>query len=396
MSALHAVGVVLAVGPASDALLASAGALAAVTVAATAATALYGRSLAGRADDSEARARLDRARLGGAVLAYLVALAAMAAVGWFGALNDVVDALPVGRTGLTATLVTVGSLLVPVVAALGAVAGTVPAARTLDDSSSAGSPVRGLARALLAVTAAATALVLAVTAANPNTATGLGWIATSAALAVLLAAGAPRVARLFASVREPTAAERERLERCCEAVGLTVVAVRVVEKSADDAVATSVRGLPGRRHLFVGDRLLEQLDDDHLRACLALQAGRSRRLHPELRALTVVAPLVVAGAFVDERLVLPGVPPAVGAAVVLAVGLVGLWLGQRLIYRADAEAVDRTNREAVLETLQTTAALGASPTLGRVAALRRMEPPLARRVDRLRRSDGGAASAADD
>jgi len=413
MSARHAAGVVRAAGPdsgafvASDAVLAgdatlvgdaalvSGGALAVVAFWGAVAALLYGRLLAGQAD-SEAPAKLARARRVGAVLAYLVALAAMVATGWLGVLNEAVDSLPEGLSGLGGTAATIAALLAPTVASLGVVAGTLPATRALCDRDAVGQLLRRTGGALLGVAAAATALVLGVTAANPDVATGLGWVGTSVILGLLLAAGSPLVARLFDSVREPTAAERERLERCCDAVGLGVVAVRVVEADADDSVTTTVRGLPGRRHLFVGDRLLAELDDDHLQACLALQAARSRRLHPEARALAVLAPLVVAGAFVDERLVLPGVPPVAGAVAVLAVGLVGLWAGQRLVYRADADAVGRTSRDAVLETLKTAAAIGASPTLGRIAALRRMEPPLARRVDRLRTPERDTAAADDD
>jgi len=396
MSPLHARWPPLAVGPASDALLASGGALAAVTVAGAVATALYGRSLARRGNAAAALVRLGRVRLVGAVLAYLIALAAMTATGWFGVLNGVVDTLPSGRTGLGATLTTIGGLLVPVVAPLGVAAGALPAARELGDAPSAASSLRRLAGAFVGVTAAATALVLGVTAANPGTATGLGWVGTSVVLGLLLAAGSPWVARLLDSVRAPTTAERERTERCCDAVGLRVAAVRVVETGADDPVTATVRGLPGRRHLFVGDRLLEEFDDDQLRACFALQAGLSRRFHPEVRALAVAVPLVLAAALAGERVVLPGVSPTVGAVAVLFVGVVGLWVGQRLVYRADADAAGRTSREAVLETMQTAAALDASPTLGRLTALRRMEPPLGRRIDRLREPGGTAAGAADD
>ena len=59
------------------------------------------------------------------------------------------------------------------------------------------------------------------------------------------------------------------------------------------------------------------------------------------------------------------------------------WYGSRLVYAADAEAVDRLGRSAVVETYRTIAEdahLGG----GRVQAVLRMRPRMRDRIDRLR------------
>jgi Zn-dependent protease with chaperone function len=85
----------------------------------------------------------------------------------------------------------------------------------------------------------------------------------------------------------------------------------------------------------------------------------------------------------------PGVPDGVAALAVLAAGAVALWLGQRLVYRADAAAAARTSPTAVAAAIERYAELNDVPmSWGRVAALRRMEPPLDRRLDRLGERDG--------
>lgn len=384
MPALHAVCVALPAGFAPGPFLGSAGCLGVVTAVAAVGFFLYGRWLC-RVDDADrARSLLDRACRVGFPLAYLLAIAAMAAVGWFEALNEFADSLPGGHTGIGATATTVASLLVPVVAPLGAAAGALPATVTLHDRE-AGAVVRGLLRSVAGVAAAATALVLAVTAANPDTATGLSWAGTALFVGVLVGAGWPRLLGLLASVREPTAAERERIARCREAIDLSVVDVRVVESSECDRARVVLRGLLGRRHLFVTDRLLADLDDDAVRACLALEAERARRLHLELRALAVGGTVVSAAAVGVGRFQIPGVSPTVGAAGVVLVGLAGLRAGQRLVYHADDAAVERTSHESVLTTLRSVTELDAAPTVGWLTALRRMEPPVGRRIDRLRR-----------
>ena len=69
----------------------------------------------------------------------------------------------------------------------------------------------------------------------------------------------------------------------------------------------------------------------------------------------------------------------------MGVGVVALWAGQRLVYRADDYAVARTGRETVEATFESFADLNDAPMdWGRLTALRRMEPPLTRRIDRLR------------
>jgi Zn-dependent protease with chaperone function len=161
--------------------------------------------------------------------------------------------------------------------------------------------------------------------------------------------------------------------------------VAVLQTSDAKQATAFLRGLPGRRHLFVADYLLAELDDDRLRAYLALQAGRARSLHLEARLLVTAATLGTAAALLLGVVSVPGVGDAFVALAAVLAGIVGLWAGQWLVYRADADAVSRTSREAVEATLESFADLNDAPMdWGRVAAVRRMEPPLVRRIDRLR------------
>ena len=389
MPALHAA---LTVTPPSAPLqalsLLAAGSLAALagtTAVGALAFYLYGRRLRGHTDTARALARMRRALRVGLPVLYLLALVSMGVAGWFGLLDGAAGALP-GNTAVAESLTLVVGLTVPVVAVLGGYLGAFPTVRALRDVEvSAATVTLRLARYLVGVVALVTLLVAATSALGADITTGTGFLAALAVVVLVLFAGSPWLVRLLQSTRAPTDAERERLDRLCADAGLDPASVRVLRTADAKQAAAFLRGLPGRRHLFVADYLLAELDDERLRASLALQAGRARSLHLEGRTLVVAGTVGFAAALVLDVVSVPGVGDALVALGSLALGVLALWAGQRLVYRADAYAAARTSRETVEETIEAFADLNDAPMeWGRLAALRRMEPPLVRRIDRLR------------
>lgn len=391
MSALHASASPTAAAPPLQALAssltlaASLAALAGATGVAALGYYLYGRRLRGSDDRKRSLARLRRALKLGLPVVYLLALVSMALAGWFGLLGDAASAAP-GGTAVADIVALVVGLTTPVLAVVGGYMGAFPAVRDLRDVDiSAGTVALRLGRYLLGAFALAVVLVVGTTALGADATTGVGFLVVLVVVLAVIVAGAPWLVRLLQPTRTPTDEERARLDRLCRDVELDPAGVYVLRTGDAKQAMALLRGLPGRRHLFVADYLLTELDDDRLRAYLALQAGRARSLHLEARLVVTAATLGSAAALLLGVVSAPGVSDALVALAAVLVGVVALWAGQRLVYRADADAVSRTSREAVEATLEAFAELNDAPMdWGRVAAIRRMEPPLVRRIDRLR------------
>jgi hypothetical protein len=346
---------------------------------------LYGRRFRGSDDTTHALSRLRRAFRFGLPVCYLLALVAMAVAGWFELLGTIAGTIP-GGTAVADAVVLVVGLAAPVVAVIGGYLGAFPAVRALRDVDlSAVTVTIRLARYLFGLLALVVVLVGGTVALGADVASGVGFLAALLVVVLVLLVGSPWLVRLLRTTRAPTDDERERLDRLCTDAGLDPAGLRVL-RTGDAKQATAVlRGVPGRRHLFVADYLLAELDDERLRAYLALQAGRARSLHLEARTGVVAASLGTAAALVLGVAAVPGVSDALVAVLAVGVGVLALWTGQRLVYRADDYAASRTGRETVEETLAAFADLNDVPMeWGTIGAIRRMEPPLVRRIDRLR------------
>lgn len=365
--------------------LAPAAALAVVSAAAALALFAYSRRFRDATDTTAALSRVRRALRVGLPLAYLVALAGMVATGWLDAVDAAVGALPGGGSPVGGAVTLVAGLTAPAVAVVAGYFGAFPAVRELRDVDVSATVVAGrIARYAAAMVALLTAAAVGVTLLGDSVTTGVGFAGVLAALLAVVWVCSPWLIRVFQSTRAPTDAERERIARLCADAGLDPQSVRVLAVADAKQASAFVRGVPGRRHLFVSDYLLDKLDDDRLRGYLALQAGRARALHLEVRLAAVVTIALAAG-LLTGLVAVPGVAEGTLAALVLAAGGLGLWAGQRLVYRADAYAVERTSRETVEATIERYADLNDVPMeWGRLTALRRMEPPLTLRIDRLR------------
>ncbi|QLH80634.1 M48 family metalloprotease [Halosimplex pelagicum] len=371
---------------AGEAAIGSIVALAAVSLVAALAYFLYGRRFRAAEDTTAALSRVRRAFRFGFPVTYVLALVAMAGVGWIDAADGAVEAL-LGDGSVVGDALTLAVVLVgPSGAVFAGYFGALPTVRDLRDVDvSAATVAARLARWTAGVVVVVTLVFVAIGTVGDGVTTAPGFVATVFGLLVLSWLGSPWLVRLLQSTRAPTEAERERLARLCEAAGLDVRKVRVLEVADAKQALALVRGLPERRHLFVSDYLLSELDDEHLRGCLALQAGRARVAHLEARATVVVGTVVFAAGPLVGVITVPGVGGGTVALVVFLAGVLALWAGRRLVYRADAYAADRTSRETVESTIRGLADLNDAPMeWGRLTALRRMEPSLNRRIDRLR------------
>ncbi|QLH76366.1 hypothetical protein HZS55_03180 [Halosimplex rubrum] len=379
-------GVALQSGVDSGAVRDSLGALAAGAAIGALVLYLYGLRVRGADDRVAALARLRRAVRAVLVVVYAGTVLALLDAGWFG----VVDAAAAPLVGIDTELASAATLFLgvstPFAAAIGAYFGAFPAAQSLrgTDVSPVSAAFR-LGRFGLGAALYFTVLVVVQNALTTTSTTALPFVAVLFLLLLAVWVTAPWLVRLTRSTRSPTDAERERLARLCQEAGLDPYGVRVLEATDAKQAFALVRGPPRRRQLFVTDYLLDELDDETLRASLALQAARTDRNHLEARlALAVGTVLFTLGPLLGV-LSVPGVADGAVALVALSAGLLGLWAGQWLVYRADIAAVERTSREAVEAAIERYAELNDAPMeWGRLASLRRMEPSLTQRIDRIR------------
>ncbi|MFA9515668.1 peptidase [Halopenitus sp. H-Gu1] len=215
----------------------------------------------------------------------------------------------------------------------------------------------------------------------------------------------------FLETREPTRAERARLDALREAAGLDVEAVAVI----DDGGRTpeiAVRGPPGRRVLFVSDEVVganrtggdnsraredgtvgpgsdgsdengdgeAALDEGTIQALFAAEAARVETHYAEFRAAAVAAILSILAAIVVRI-----VPFGDGFTALVAIGIVSLWAGRRIQYAADARAADRVGADRLADAFERAAARrGVEPERGTWRTFLEVQPPLGDRIDRLR------------
>lgn len=202
---------------------------------------------------------------------------------------------------------------------------------------------------------------------------------------VLLVAGLPAASpvlfRTVRSTRRPTESERTRIEARCGRAGLDVTDVRILA-DADETLEIHVRGLPGRRRLFLAEFALTAFDDETLTALLASNAGRVAHRYRAIKHGPLYAYLVVAVAALAW-----GSPWTYAALIALAVllPLPVLWAARRAVRRADDDAAARVGRETLADALERTAAVqNVAVQSGGFATVFRSRPPLGERIDRLR------------
>ena len=215
------------------------------------------------------------------------------------------------------------------------------------------------------------------------------------AAVVVQYAVSPYIVRRRLDTRPPTDAEADRLARLCDRAGMDPASVRVVSLGGD-VVWTYLRGLPGRRHLFVSEHCLD-MSDERLGGHLAIEAAKARLYRSE-RWLGLMTIWGVAGAFALS-------PPAwvaeldayaTGLGVMIAC-MALMWRSRRVVYRADADAAARTSPAAVIDALESLIADDNHQSdTGRLQQLAEAEPSHEQRLARLRSGTTAATEPATD
>jgi len=200
----------------------------------------------------------------------------------------------------------------------------------------------------------------------------------------------------FRDLREPTDAERGRLDYLRETAGLDVDRIAIERRGADEAgggesgrepgsdgvgpIDVAVRGPPRRRVLFLSEAVLDDIDDDVAIGLLAAEAGRVETYYGEFRAVAVAAVVGVLAAIVTAT-----VPFDAGFASLVAVGLAAFWVGRRVQYAADDRAADAVGAGRVADAFERVAAIrGVEPETGDWSTWFEVQPPLGDRIAALR------------
>ncbi|WP_132058988.1 M48 family metalloprotease [Halorussus amylolyticus] len=215
----------------------------------------------------------------------------------------------------------------------------------------------------------------------------VGFVAAIAALTLVFQ---PKLVAVSRTTRELTDAERERLDRLTERAGLSARATTVVEMGGDRTATVMLAGLPGRRHLFVTDYLLDEFDDDAVASVLASKTGRAKRYYREYKLAVVLAALgLVVGTLSGDIGTLADLSTPEFLAVFSGVMVALAWFGKRLLLSADEYAVERVGAGTFAETLEALAdEHQVSYDTGRVRNLVLMAPSLGSRLDRIRSQSG--------
>lgn len=181
-------------------------------------------------------------------------------------------------------------------------------------------------------------------------------------------------------LRDPDRDERTVIKTYQESAGLEIDRIAVIESSRIRSIQVSVRGLPGRRVLFVSETVLEDLEDSTITALFAAEAGRVQTYYTEFRGLAVGVVLGILGATV-----LTLVPFGPGFVALALIGFVSFWVGRRVQYAADDHAADYVGPDPLAEAFQRAAELrGVEPKTGSWQTLFEVQPPLGDRISRLR------------
>jgi hypothetical protein len=201
---------------------------------------------------------------------------------------------------------------------------------------------------------------------------------------VALPVVSPFLLRVLRNVRRPTPDERERLERACDRVGLDVADVGVLA-DADEVLEIHVRGLSGRRRLFVSEFALTALDDATLEALLAVNAGQVEANYRAIKAYPLLGFIIIAvAAFVWGTAVSYAV--VIGLALLLPLPV--QWAGRRAVRRGDEYAADRVGPAVVADALERSATVqNVEIPSGGLSQLLKSRPALGARIDRLRDDD---------
>lgn len=359
---------------------------------AAAASVLFGASLLGavlwfvygqylrRQPRSIAVVRLRRSYRIGLPIWYLGTLFALTASEWLGVGTQIVETIGLGDTLPGALLDLAVTFTTPAVAVVAAYLGAVPAIQDIREielnygtaAVRASRYILGLVLATLVIWVSLLWLL-----------SGSGFVAFAGVSLAAIYAVSPLLVRLLVSTRAPTADERERLDRDSNAVGLDVDQVRVVTAMDGTAPQAYVRGIWPYRTVFVTEPLLN-VGDDHLRAALAVRAGRQRTHHFETRLFVTIAGVGGSTALLLGSVSVTGTDDTLLAATVALVTIAALWIGRRLVFRADAYASEHVGSDILADWIyRATDEADVPLQRGRIWSLARMEPDPATRLDRL-------------
>ncbi|ELY94591.1 hypothetical protein C483_02630 [Natrialba hulunbeirensis JCM 10989] len=198
---------------------------------------------------------------------------------------------------------------------------------------------------------------------------------------VAISVANPVLAHIFRDTRDPTPAERERLRERCDRSGLSVSSIVILDDMPETA-GIHVYGVPGRRQLFVTERVLEAFDDETLEAIFAVHAGKRRTHYRSYAVHSLLGYLVLGvGAFLfgSETLV------TIFILLVAVLALPTLWAARRAFYRADDYAAAVVGQDELVRALEYAAEEQNLELVdGGHWVVFKSRPPLGRRLARLR------------
>ena len=179
-----------------------------------------------------------------------------------------------------------------------------------------------------------------------------------------LAAGGPYILRAAVPSRAPSRADAERIAAICNAHGVRLHGVRILDTQHDPMANAAFSGFgPGPKYVFVTDRLLREFSDDELEAVVAHEIGHLKKHHIAIKLAAVLGVVVVLGAALAGASQLFDGPAAKVIALAFPLLIVGSllfiqgWVGIRLERQADDYAASTVNPQSLHSALSRMAEL---------------------------------------
>ncbi|MDF9748259.1 hypothetical protein [Natrinema salsiterrestre] len=191
----------------------------------------------------------------------------------------------------------------------------------------------------------------------------------------------PVLPRLFRSVRDPGKNDHDRFDSLCERAGLQIDDIWILT-DADETVEIYIRGLPGRRYLYISEFALKKFDDETLGALLAANAGSIKYHYRAIKTYPLFTFLIAGVATLAWGSPL-GYTVLIALALLLPLPI--LWAARRAVHRADDYAAAQVGYETVADALEEMATEQNldMPSKG-MTTIVKSRPPLQERINRLR------------
>ena len=224
-------------------------------------------------------------------------------------------------------------------------------------------------------------------------------LAMFALFILVMGIATPYLIRASQKTRPVEPGLRDRLLAFAQSHGLQVGKIWILEARSEQFANAVIAGLlPWRRTIFITDTLIDELDEQALRAVLAHEIAHGKQHHLAIQAALGIALMaafygtftLLSGVALDSSSIYVVMFAGLPIFFVITTFLVRAGVGRRLERRADDYASDAVGPDAMIRALEKMTEINMMKRrTGRLMSLFQHHPDVDARIDRLRRRAGG-------